>query len=72
MISEREQYENGILTIRFIGADINEHGVSIYDFGTSLISIQRIINKAHLALEGNLRRGASPDSKGVKSTLVSC
>jgi hypothetical protein len=55
---DREKYENGIFTLRFTGKGLSEHGVSIYDFATSLLAIQRIINKAHLSLEGRLTKGA--------------
>lgn len=60
-MNEREKYENGILTIRFIGEEFSERGVSIYDFASALLAIQRIINKAYLAKEGRLRKGAFPD-----------
>lgn len=57
---EREKYENGILTLRFIGDTLNKHGVSIYDLGESLLSIQRIIHKAYLAQEDRLEKGHYP------------
>lgn len=70
-MKEREKYENGILTIRFTGEDLSEHGVSIYDFASSLLAIQRIINKAHLAMEGKLRKGAFPDKKDREKLSLS-
>jgi len=57
----REKYENGLLTLRFTGEGLSEHGVSIYDFASSLLAIQRIINKAHLSMEGRLTKGAYPN-----------
>ncbi|MBW4790166.1 hypothetical protein JQS35_16315 [Alcaligenes faecalis subsp. faecalis] len=60
-MKQREKYENALLTIRFIGDDIDIQGVSIYDFASSLLSIQRIINKAHLSMEGRLKKGAYPE-----------
>lgn len=60
---DREKYENGLFTLRFTGEGLSEHGVSIYDFASSLLSIQRIINKAHLSIEGRLIKGAFPDKK---------
>ncbi len=62
-MKQREKYENALLTIRFIGEDIDEQGVSIYDFASSLLSLQRIVNKAHLSIEGRLRKGAFPDKQ---------
>ncbi len=65
---QREKYENALLTIRFIGEDIDAQGVSIYDFASSLFSIQRIINKAHLSMEGRLKKGAYPE-KAVRAQI---
>jgi len=59
-MNQREKYENGLLTVRFTGEHLSEHGVSIYDLGESLLAIQRIIHKAHLAQEGRLLKGAYP------------
>lgn len=56
----REQYENGVFTIRFIGEELTQSGVSIYDLSHSLLAIQRIVHKAHLSLEGRLNKGAYP------------
>ncbi|MDY0249948.1 MAG: hypothetical protein RBR45_07830 [Pseudomonas sp.] len=62
-MQEREKYENGLLTIRFIGEDLDKRGVSIYDLGESLIAIQRIVNKAYLASEDRLVKGAFPNKE---------
>ncbi|MDF5575772.1 hypothetical protein P3717_23255 [Vibrio parahaemolyticus] len=62
-MQEREKYENGLFTIRFIGDDLDKRGVSIYDLGESLIAFQRIINKAYLAQEDRLVKGAFPSSE---------
>ena len=43
---DREKYENGLFTLRFTGEGLSEHGVSIYDFASTLLALQRIINKA--------------------------
>lgn len=59
-MSDRESYENGLLTLRFIGQALNKHGVSIYDLGESLLSIQRIVHKAYLAQEDRLEKGHYP------------
>jgi hypothetical protein len=60
-MKEREKYENGLLTVRFIGEDLKGRGVSIYDLSTSLLAIQRIVHKAHLSLEDRLLKGAFPN-----------
>lgn len=59
----REQFESGVLSIRFIGEDLGERGVSIYDLSHSLLAIQRIVHKAHLSMEGRLVKGAYPDKQ---------
>ncbi len=59
-MEEREKYENGLLSIRFTGEQLSKRGVSIYDLGKTLIALQRIINKAYLAQEGRLSKGAYP------------
>lgn len=60
---EREKYENGLFTIRFNGQDFDSRGVNIYDLGNALLALQRIVNKAHLAKEGRLKKGAYPSKK---------
>jgi len=62
-MSKREKYEKSLLAIRFVGEELSEHGVNIYDFGSSLLAIQRIVNKAHLSMEGKLQKGAFPNKK---------
>lgn len=59
-MNEREKYENGLFTVRFIGEGLNEHGVSIYDLSHSLLAVQRIVHKAHLSNEERLVKGAFP------------
>lgn len=59
-MKQREQFENGILSVRFVGEALNQHGVSIYDLGESLLAIQRIVHKAFLAQQGRLMKGAYP------------
>lgn len=63
MVRQREKYENGIFTIRFVGDELKTHGVSIYDLSHSLLSIQRIVHKAHLAITDKLVKGAYPDKE---------
>lgn len=57
---QREKYENGIFTVRFIGADLDKHGVSIYDLSQTLLAMQRIVHKAFLAKNERLEKGAFP------------
>jgi len=65
-VRKREKFENGIFTIRFIGDNLQTHGVSIYDLSHSLLSMQRIVHKAHLALNDRLVKGAFPDKEARK------
>lgn len=60
-MNNREKYENGIISVRFTGENLGEHGVSIYDLGESLLAIQRIVHKAYLAQHGRLTKGAFPN-----------
>jgi hypothetical protein len=62
-MKQREQFENGVLSVRFVGAQLNQHGVSIYDLGESLLAIQRIVHKAFLAEQGRLVKGAYPSKE---------
>ena len=55
------KFEKGIITVRFMGDKFDSRGVSIYDFATTLLSIQRLINKAHLSLENRLLKGVFPN-----------
>jgi hypothetical protein len=59
-LKTRENFENGLYTIRFVGEDFNHRGVNIYDLGNSLLAIQRIVHKAFLSQEGRLKKGAFP------------
>lgn len=58
--TDRQSYESALLTVRFLGPQMMRGGVSIYDLSTTLLALQRIVNKAHLANEGRLRKGAFP------------
>ncbi len=48
--------EKALFSLKFIGPELQKHGVGIYDLGISLISFQRIINKSYLVLETRLER----------------
>ena len=61
MATDREKYENGLFTVRFIGKDLKEHGVSIYDLAQTLLAMQRIVHKAYLAQNERLEKGAFPN-----------
>ncbi|KUO96125.1 hypothetical protein [Ferroacidibacillus organovorans] len=41
-----------LLKIRFIGEELSEKSVPIYDLGESLISVQRLVHKAYLETRG--------------------
>ena len=60
---QRERFENGLYSIRFVGEELAHRGVSIYDLSNSLLAIQRIVHKAHLSLEDRLVKGAFPDKE---------
>ena len=62
-MQRREKYENGLYSIRFVGEELSHRGVSIYDLSNSLLALQRIIHKAHLAMEDRLMKGAFPDKE---------
>lgn len=62
-MKKRERFENGLYSIRFVGEALQERGVSIYDLSNSLLAFQRIVHKAHLALEDRLVKGAFPDTE---------
>lgn len=53
-------YNESILTVRFTGVDFEEHGVSIYDFATTMLSMQRIFHKAYLAMHSRLAFAQTP------------
>lgn len=60
---KRENFENGILSVRFIGERLNTHGASIYDLSHTLLAIQRIVHKSHLSIEDRLTKGAFPNKE---------
>lgn len=53
MNSETDKDRN-LLSLRFIGKELEDKAVSIYELGQTLISIQRIVNKAYLLKENRL------------------
>jgi hypothetical protein len=69
-LNEREKYENGLFTVRFIGEDLKTHGVNIYDLSHSLLAIQRIVHKAHLSIEDRLVKGAFPNKEARKNLAL--
>jgi hypothetical protein len=62
-MKQRERFEQGVLSVRFVGDQLHQHGVSIYDLGESLLAIQRIVHKAFLAEQGRLIKGAYPSKE---------
>jgi hypothetical protein len=63
VIRAREAYENGIFTVRFIGKELDQRGVSIYDLSQTLLAMQRIVHKAYLAQHERLEKGAFPNKE---------
>jgi len=59
-----------LLNLRFIGDDFETKSVSIYDLGQTLISVQRIINKAYLFQEHRLEaRSTLTDNEQLALSL---
>ncbi len=52
-----------VLTIRFVGKQLKTHGLPISELGLAFVAIQRIINKAFLALEKRLDKRSFPDRR---------
>jgi hypothetical protein len=50
--------ESSLLRLRFTGEVFQRRSVPIYELGISLVSVQRIINKAYLSERGRLKKGA--------------
>lgn len=51
--------DESLLNIRFIGDELESKSVPIYELGQTLISVQRIINKAYLFQEHRLESGST-------------
>lgn len=64
-----ENFEQSLLSIKFTGADLDQHGVSIYDLAECLLALQRIIHKAYLAQENKLYKGSYP-KKEIREKLA--
>lgn len=64
-----QKFEKSLLSIKFTGSDLDQHGVSIYDLSESLLAIQRIIHKAYLAQENRLYKGSYP-KKEIREKLA--
>ena len=47
-----------LLKIRFTGPSLDNRSLPIYELGTALIAIQRIVHKTHLFEKGRLEKGA--------------
>ncbi len=58
-----------ILEVRFVGESLALHGIPIYELGTALVSIQRMVNKAHLAREHRWKHGSFP-ARGEREMLA--
>jgi hypothetical protein len=56
-------FEKDVLAIRFVGEKLKEQGLPIYELGMAFVGIQRIVNKAFLAMEVRLDKGSSPNRK---------
>jgi hypothetical protein len=47
-----------VLWLRFVGGDLNNKALPIYELGETFVAIQRILNKAYLFHEKRLSRGS--------------
>lgn len=63
------KFEKSLLSIKFTGSHLEQHGVSIYDLSECLLALQRIIHKAYLAQENKLYKGSYP-KKEVREKLA--
>lgn len=52
-----------VLTIRFVGEQLKKQGLPIYELGLAFVAVQRIVNKAFLALEKRLDKGSFPNKR---------
>jgi hypothetical protein len=52
-----------VLTIRFVGEQLKKQGLPIYELGLAFVAVQRIVNKAFLALEKRLDKGSFPNRR---------
>jgi len=53
--------KEALLTVRFIGPELNKRGMPISELGTAFIAIQRIFHKAHLAENETISKGRFPE-----------
>ena len=63
-------YEESLFTLRFTGNGFEKRGVSIYDFGQTLVSFQRLVNKTYLLNENRLEKGAFPRKEERESLAL--
>ncbi|MFI8034179.1 hypothetical protein ACH8I4_09920 [Acinetobacter sp. ABJ_C3_5] len=64
-----KSFDQSLLSIKFTGSDLDQHGVSIYDLAECLLALQRIIHKAYLAQEKKLYKGSYP-KKEIREKLA--
>src|ERR1700742_3202198 len=57
------RYEDSLLRLRFVGEDFERRSVPIYELGTTLVAIQRIVNKAYQFQNGELQQSARLDEE---------
>lgn len=54
------RYEESLLTVRFVGPNLDTVGVGIYDLGLTLVAFQRLVHKAYLMSQNRMGKGAFP------------
>ncbi len=66
MTKRVDKINGDILSIKFDGEALMSRSLPIYELASSLIAIQRMINKAALFSEGNLEKDAHLPIKSRK------
>jgi hypothetical protein len=64
-----DNFPQPIFSIRFIGEQLDQRSVPIYELGQVFIAIQRLYHKAYLVERDRLEKGAFPD-KGERQNLA--
>lgn len=65
-----DDWNSLLFYVDFKGEELNRHGAGIYDLGTALLSMQRMVHKAHLAYENRLIKKAYPRKGAIKDLAL--
>lgn len=61
-LTSRPPFEESLIRLRFIGPELDEQSIPIYELGNTLVAIQRLVNKAYLFNQHRLDKSARPAS----------